>query len=245
MICITGKTSELKCTLFPPIDLSESPNWEMGFYDLATYNSIPNVEDNINNTIHFQGDVTVTLPTGSYELEDISKYIIDTLKIRKTNIKFHLSANVNTLKSEIFCNREIDFTKPNSIAPLLGFKESILEHNKWHDSTDPVNIIKVNVIRITCNIVRGSYRDGVEGHVLHEFYPNVGPGFKIVEKPRTIKYLPINKQTSLSEFYIRLEDQKGHLVNFRGEYINLRVDIRPEKSSSLLDAILKATKKQN
>lgn len=112
MIFITGKTSELKCTLFPPIDLSESPNWEMGFYDFATYNSIPNVEENINNTIHFQDDVTVTLPTGSYELEDINKYIIDTLKIRKTNIKFHLSANVNTLKSEIFSTVKLILQSP-------------------------------------------------------------------------------------------------------------------------------------
>lgn len=246
MICITGNTSELKCTLFPSIDLSEFPNWEMGFYDFATYNAIPNVEENVNNKIYFDSGISVSLPTGSYELEDISKFINNDLKRQNTHIKFHLSANVNTLKCEIYCNHDVDFTKSNSIASILGFEEGItLKADTWHESSKPVDIIKVNVIRITCNVVRGSYRDGVEGHVLHEFYPNVGPGFKIVEKPRTVKYLPINKQTTLSEFYIRIEDQNGKLVNFREETINLRVDIRPEKTTSLLETIVKASKKSN
>ena len=72
----------------------------------------------------------------------------------------------------------------------------------------------------------GSYKDGVEGHILHEFYPTVEPGFKIVEVPNFVKYLPVNKKGSLEEIYIRLEDQNGDLVNFRGEGINIRMAIR-------------------
>lgn len=245
MICITGRTSDLKCTLFPPLDLSDYPEWEMGFYDLATYNSIPNVEENKNNNLYFSNNVSVTLPTGSYEIGDINKSIINELKRQKSSIKFNLTANNNTLKSEIYCNSEVDFTKPHTHATLLGFNEGDkLTPNETHISPNQVNIIKVDVIRITCNIVRGSYRDGVEGHVLHEFYPNVSPGFKIVEKPKTVKYLSINKHNSLSEFYIRLEDQNGDLVNFRGESINLRVDIRPAKTATLLRTLTEVYKNQ-
>ena len=227
MICITGRSSVLKCTLFPAYDLSSSSEWEMGFLDLFTYNSIPNVEENVNNMMYFESE-SVSLPTGSYEIEDINKSIVKLLEEKQSKIKFELIANNNTLKSEIKCSSSIDFSKPNSLGKLLGFENNrILEANKWHISPREVTINKVDVIRITCNLVRGSYRNGVEGHVLHEFYPVVEPGFKIVEKPTTIQFLPINKQSSLTEFEIRLEDQDGDLINFRGENINLRVAIRP------------------
>lgn len=227
MICITGTNSRMKCTLFPPFMMNQSDEWEMGFLDLMTYNSIPNIEENVNNKMYFDNNLVISLPTGSYEIEDINTYIVNELQKQNGNISFQLIANNNTLKSEILCSSAIDFTKPDSLGSLLGFpNDTKLEANKYHSSPHQVSIIKVDVIRVTCNIVRGSYRDGIEGHVLHEFYPAVGPGFKIIEKPNNIKYLPINKLTELSEFYITLEDQNGQLVNFRGERINLRVDIR-------------------
>lgn len=229
MICVTGKTSQLRCSLFPPLDLSSANEWEMGFLDLMTYNSIPNIEDNVNNAIYFSNITKIALPTGTYEIDNINSYIKRELKKSSgaSGIKFELNANNNTLKSELFCSEEIDLTKNDSLGTVLGFTEPVvLEANKWHVSPSQVTINKVDVIRITCNIVRGSYRDGVEGHVLHEFYPSVPPGYKIVEKPNTVKYLPINKQTQIEEFFIRLEDQNGDLVNLREESINLRVDIR-------------------
>lgn len=230
MICITGNSSDLKCTLFPPLDLSSSEEWEMGFLDLMTYNSIPNVEDKINNKLYFGDDKTLSLPTGSYEITDINKYICKELKQKHPSVTFELVANNNTLKSEIRCSEKLDFTQPSNIGSLLGFTEkTVLEPNKWHVSPNQVSINKVDVIRVTCNIIRGSYRDGVEGHVLHEFYPLVGPGFKIVVIPKSIIFLPIFKQNSLSEFTVRLEDQEGRLVNFRGENINLRVYIRERR----------------
>jgi hypothetical protein len=230
MICITGNTSDLKCTLFPPLDLSSSKEWEMGFLDLMTYNSIPNVEENVNNKLYFGNDKSLSLPTGSYEISDINKYICKELKQNHPSVTFELVANNNTLKSEIKCSEKLDFRQPASIGSLLGFTEkALLEENKWHISPSQVSINKVDVIRITCNIIRGSYRDGVEGHVLHEFYPLVGPGFKIVEIPKSMIFLPIFKQNSLSEFTVRLEDQEGRLVNFRGENINLRVYIRERR----------------
>lgn len=226
MICITGNSSNLKCTLFPPYDLSSSSEWEMGLLDLMTYNSIPNIEENINNNIYFSNGVEVSLPTGSYEIEDINNFIVKRLKVEKPEMSFELLANNNTLKSEIKCSEEIDFTNQFTIRELLGFNSEKLAANKWHISPNQVTINKVDIIRVTCNIVKGSYRNGVEGHVLHEFYPDVSPGYKIVEKPNIVQYLPITKQNTLDEFHIRLEDQNGNLVNFRNENINIRVDIR-------------------
>jgi hypothetical protein len=226
MICVRGRSSRIRYTLFPPFDLSSSNEWEMGFHDLLTYNSIPNIEENVNNKICFSNGASITLPTGSYEIDSISEFIKKQIERNKLGIDFKLVANNNTLKSEIFCDKGVDFTQENTIGPLLGFNKIVVEPNKWVESQNQVSINKVDVIRITCNVVRGSYIDGVEGHVLHEFYPTVAPGFKIVEKPNTITYLPINKQNCLEEFVIALEDQNGNLVNFREENINIRLVIR-------------------
>lgn len=216
--------------MFPPFDLSASNEWEMGFHDLLTYNSIPNVEEDKNNKLYFANGDVVNLPTGSYEIESINEFINKHIERQQLDVKFKLAANNNTLKCEIFCDKGVDFTKKGTLGPLLGFSgEMKIEPNKWTESPNQVCINKVDVIRITCNIVRGSYIDGVEGHVLHEFYPTVAPGFKIVEKPNTITYLPINKQNSLEEFIIALEDQNGELVNLRGENINIRVVIREKQ----------------
>src|SRR5436190_43191 len=226
MFSITGNSSELSCRLYPAFDLTTAEHREIGFLDLLTYNSIPNVEQNVNNSIYIEGEEAITLPTGSYEISDLNKYIKKTLQDRNTSTLFELLPNNNTLKSEIFCSKRIDFTQANTLAPLLGFSNKlILDSNKWHSSDNQVAINKVDVIRITCSAVKGSYKDGVEGHILHEFYPTVEPGFKIVEVPNFVKYLPVNKKGSLEELYLRLEDQNGNLVNFRGEGINIRLFI--------------------
>lgn len=229
MICISGYSSHLQCTLFPPYDLGSNSEWEMGFIDLMTYNSIPNIEENVNNKLYIENH-EISLPTGAFEIDDINNYINRELQTKDSSIKFTLSANLNTLKSEIYCSKEIDFTKENTIGSLLGFNKSEkLLPNILHSSPSQVRINKVDIIRITCNLVHGSYRDGAEGHVLHEFYPSVGPGYKIIEKPSIVKYLPINRQSMISEIHIRLEDQEGKLVNFRDESINIRLDIRKRK----------------
>lgn len=226
MICIRGKSSRIRYTMFPPLDLSSSSEWEMGFHDLLTYNSIPNIEENVNNKIYFSNGTILSLPTGSYEIDNINEFVKKQIERQNLGIDFKIVANNNTLKSEIFCSEGIDFTMGNTLGPLLGFGKVNIEPYKWTEAQNQVSINKVDVIRVTCNIVRGSYIDGVEGHVLHEFYPTVAPGFKIVEKPNTVTYLPINKQNSLEEFIIALEDQNGELVNFREENINIRVVIR-------------------
>lgn len=230
MLCIRGNSSRIRYTLFPPFDLSSSNEWEMGFHDLLTYNSIPNIEENINDKIYFTDGTIIKLPTGSYEIDSINEFIKKQIERQKLDINFKLIANNNTLKSEIFCDKEIDFTPNETIGSLLGFcNKEIIKPNIWTESPNQVSINKVDVIRITCNVVRGSYIDGVEGHVLHEFYPTVAPGFKIVEKPNTVTYLPINKQNSLEEIIIALEDQNGQLVNFREENINIRLVIREKQ----------------
>lgn len=179
-----------------------------------------------------KGQIMIHFPEGAYEIQDIEKHVLDTCERSNRKITFHLRANNQTLKSELYCSRPIDFIRPQTIGPMLGFDARVLEANKWHESDHQVNIIKVNVIRVTCNIVRGSYTNGVQDHTLHHFYPLIEPGFKIVEQPKTVVYLPLSTG-KIATIVVRLEDQTGRLINFRGEEISVRLHLRYNASSRL------------
>lgn len=139
-----------------------------------------------------------------------------------------MKANNNLLRTELTSKFFIDFTKPGSIGSLLGFPLTtpILEPNKTHIGTENVNIVKVNTINITCNLIQGSYKDGFNQHILHTFYPAVAPGFKIVEKPHNLVYLPLST-TYISDIELNVLDQDGSIIDFRGEAISVRLHIKP------------------
>lgn len=83
----------------------------------------------------------------------------------------------------------------------------------------------METVRIVCNITSGSFTNGYEDHIIHEFYPTVPPGYKIVEIPANVIYLPVNT-TRIHNITVRLEDQTGHLINFRDETITLRLHLK-------------------
>jgi hypothetical protein len=63
-------------------------------------------------------------------------------------------------------------------------------------------------------------------HTIHEFSPDVLPGYKINEVPKNIIYLPLNTN-SISSVTLELVDQDGNLIDFRGETITIRLHLRP------------------
>lgn len=220
MFCISGKGSTLSCDIFPTFEASDG-DYVIGLVDLATFNSIPNIETGVNDKFYY-GDKEITLDEGSYEIENIERFLSESIEPGES---LSLKANNNTLKSEIKCTKQIDFSKDDSIGSLLGFSSGVLEANKKHVSDQPIKIIKVNTIRVECNLVKGSFDNGKEGHVLHEFFPDVGPGYKIIEVPSTIIYLPLNVRR-VSNISVSLRDQDGNLVNFRDEIVSLRLHIK-------------------
>ena len=110
----------------------------------------------------------------------------------------------------------------------MGFEPQILEANKVHKSNLPVSIIKVNCLRIECNITTGAYINDQKVHTIHEFFPVVPPGYKIVEVPSHVIYLPVAVKT-INQIQLRIVDQDGNLVSFRGETITIRLHIKSLK----------------
>lgn len=225
-VTVTGADpAALVCEFFPPLELTGG-EWYVGLLDFTTYNSIPNIIEEKNNVFPVQDGNEwrfIKLPTGAYEIEDIEAF----LKKALPNKMMSLRPNNTTLKCELYCSLNIQFNQSpsNNIGRMLGFTENKLEANKTHTSDAPVNIIKVNTIQIRCNIVQGSYKNGQNEHTLHSFYPTVEPGFKIVETPSNVIYLPVNVQR-LDNITLSIVDQDGDVVNFRGEVITARIHLK-------------------
>ena len=224
LISISGETTELETRYNPPIELSPEKNYALGLKGLLSFNSIPNIDEK-NNKFHFDTR-EIEIPTGSYEIEDIEKYLVDTLK--SYGISFSLKPNNNTLQSEIECSTEIDFEKVNSIGKLLGFTPKKLPPNKKHTSDLPVSILKINTLRVECNITTGAYFNNQKVHTIHEFFPAVPPGYRIIEIPHQVIYLPVRVK-SIENIQIRIVDQDGESVNLRGETITVILHIQEIK----------------
>lgn len=165
----------------------------------------------------------IEIPIGSYEIDDICKFLKK--RLEKDSIKFDLRVNKNTLKCEVLCSQPIDFSGPNSIGSLLGFSARILAPNVVHESDVSVNIFRVNAIRLECSITTGAYINNTPAHTIHEFCPTVPPGYKIIEVPRNVIYLPVAVRT-IHTLTVKIVDQNNQLVNFCGETITIRIHIK-------------------
>lgn len=223
---LTGNSSILSADYCPPIDLRDDFDHEyvMGLINFETFNAIPNI-DKKNNKFYI-GNHEITIPIGAYEINNIEKFLKNEIDIlNKTvggfNCILELRANPNTLQCHLKSNQDIDFTKPNTIANLLGFENELLTANKLHVSKKPVNILKVNAIKIDCNITTGSYSNNQLGHTIHEFFPDSPPGFKIIERSQNAIYLPINTHV-IDNITLKILDQDGDLINLREETVTIR-----------------------
>lgn len=217
-----GDSSVLEANYFPPIELSPNHQYSLALVELLTFNSIPNIDEGKNKFYYTYNEksYTLTIPPGSYEIEDIHNYLQKILQ--KRGVSFELRPNNNTLCSEIKSDCTINFEPSDSIARLLGFNNKSLTPNKIHISDLPVRILKVNSVGIECNITGGAYINGKKVHIIHEFFPIAPPGYKIVEVPKNLIYLPITVH-AIDHLQLRLIDQDGELVNFQGEIISIRL----------------------
>ena len=131
-----------------------------------------------------------------------------------------ISANTNTLKSEMFLknNYEVNFRQVKSINSLLEF------HSKLYTS-GLVNILTINSILVNIDIISGSYVNGSTQPTIYSFFPDVSPGYKIIENPHNFLYLPITSDTIHSNT-IWLTDQNGNELNLWGENLSMRLHLR-------------------
>jgi len=63
---------------------------------------------------------------------------------------------------------------------MLGFSTArVLKPEKWYELDSPVNIINVKIVRIQCSITADAYANHKSVHMIHEFAPNMPPGYNL------------------------------------------------------------------
>lgn len=228
---MSGKNSILRTIFSPPILLEHDS--EICLLSLIFWNSIPNVSKHNQN--FYYDDKVIEIPEGAYELENIEEYLIKNIKKKPMSdeeklilgdVPLILYGNRQTLKSEMICRYDVDFSKPNNIGQILGFSERIVPALQRAESDRTVNILSTEVIRVNCSLSTSSYHNRQPVHMVHEFFPQAAPGFKVVEVPNNLIYHRLNSRI-IPEIEITLTDQDDNLVNLKGESIHARFHIKP------------------
>lgn len=230
LLTLQGIGNTLKATFIEPIRLDLRYTHEIGLRGFYGCNSIRNIYGG-HDTIHFEDKktsrfFTVKIPHGTYEIEELNKVIG---KVIDDKTAFRLKANNNTLKCEIKSIYTIDFSKEHSIGRMLGFKPVVLPPGKTHKSTLDVQIIKHTNVYVECNIIRGSYRNNLPGHILYGFNISVEPGFRQDSVPASPIYLEVNVDT-IYNIELRLVNQRGELIDFGDEAVSVQLEIRKNGS---------------
>ena len=181
-ILLSDKKSDIKTKFTSQLVLDETKEFEMALVNLETYYSFPNI-DRTNNNFRYSPDngkswFNIDIAEGCYELEDIDDYIQRIMKINRhydlANEKpyIKLKVNRNTLRSilNLAEKYKVDFfTTPNSISSVLGFNKRVYSAG-YNESENIVNIININSLRVTCDIIGSSFSNGSAEPIIYSFF---------------------------------------------------------------------------
>ena len=235
-VIVSGNQSSFNTLFNPKIELDRNKVYEIALVNLETYYSFPNI-DETNNVFVYSHDQGVTwtkikIPTGSYEIDDLNNTIRFEMEKRghydevNNDSYINISANSNTLKSILIIapGYQIDFNQPNNLSKVLGFTGNKYVEG-FHESENVVNILSINSILVNIDIIGGSYVNGTTKNTIYSFFPKVSPGYKIIESPVNLVYLPLLIDT-IGNLNLSITDQDDNLLNLRNEKLTVRFHIR-------------------
>ena len=246
----TSKTTDFTTYLSNSINLI-GKKCEVALVRLETFNSFPNIKENVNNELRYSPDNGTTwkdllFDTGSYEIVDIN---IEIARQMTNNGDYDAINNESYINVLIFSSRiiviikndryKVDFGGRKSIGKLLGFPSIILDEG-YHKSSNLVDINPITSIFVHIDIVSGSFLNGSKSQIIYTFAPAVKPGAKIIEKPSPHEYLPIS-QSMISKVRIWLTDEDNMPVDNKGEDLIVRLAIREiiNLEESFINAMVK------
>ena len=235
-IIVSNNKSSFDTRLEPALQLDRDKEYEIALVNLETYYLFPSIGET-NNVFVYSPDngnswVKIKIPEESYEIDDINNTIQHEMEKRghhdpiNEDYYINIFANSNTLKSVLILEKDyqVDFNHQNSLAKVLGFT-SAKNTEGFQESENVVNILRINSILANIDIISGSYVNGRTKNTIYSFFPKVSPGYKIIETPVNLVYLPVILDT-IDSLKVSITDQDNHLLNLRNEKLTIRFHVR-------------------
>ena len=207
-IIVSGNEKSFNTRFNPKIELDREKVYEIALVNLETYYSFPNIDES-NNIFVYSPDngnswVKIKIPEGSYEIDDINNTVQQEMKKRghynsiNEDYPISISANSKTLKSVLILEKDyqVDFNHRDSLAKVLAFTGTKYTSG-FHESENVVDILRINSVLVNIDIISGSYVNGATKNTIYSFFPKVSPGYKIIESPVNLVYLPMLAKTVL------------------------------------------------
>ena len=234
-IIVSSNKTNFRTKFNPPLELDKNKHYEMALVNLETYYSFANITS-MNNSLRYSPDGGVSwfncrLPDGTYEIADINNEIQRCMRSNghwdADNDEYFVSveANLSTLRAILSISNgyQVDFRVENSLSSVLGFENRV--YDRYTEGENIVNILSINSILVNVDCIQGSYVNGSHSPTIYSFFPNVSPGYKIVQNPKNLIYLPVTLST-ISSLEVTLTDQNEKMLNLRGETVTIRFHIK-------------------
>lgn len=224
---ITGKGPEVGVRFTEPLDLSGNPH-EIGLVSLQTTNTVMNVKPCCNQ-LHYSDPTTeqesvITLPPGTYTLDDIHYYINIFLEsefrdeFSRGNHFFELGGEANRQICRINTSFILYFDRPNSIGQLLGYTRVVkpTTRDEYAYSDSNVTLVRDFNVFVTCNAIDSGFINNRKSHILYQFHINDAPASIVEERPGERVYHRVTRDW-IDEIVIRMENAEGHLIPLRSD----------------------------
>lgn len=101
---------------------------------------------------------------------------------------------------------------------------------KSNDKFDVKDLVKLEVVRVHCDIISESYINGVQNQLIHQFATraSIVKGQTFVEIPKHLNYFQI-KTKNLRSIQIYIVDHTGKPLHIDGGDVSCRIIIRKEQ----------------
>lgn len=219
IVSLSGNTPYLSTNFHPELELDERFEYSCCLLDFSIQNiSMKHIFD-VGHSLSYTCKEAVRSLTISGEQSMPSiMYDVET-HLAKEGCKLQIYFDKYKMKFRIKTSNDTFTFTPNSIGSAIGFDPQKLGENSITYADHSIGQFDVEAIRVNCDLVGGSFHNGISTHTVHEFQPKPVSNYKLIEQPQHLIYLPIIKQR-INSVNITVTDQDGNLLNLKGGEIH-------------------------
>ena len=232
-------TSEFTTKFKTPIELNRNLNYELGLASFTTCNIVYNINPS-NNSFSVstkQNKNQFIITPGAYELKELfsrmkklifEKFQVDGEDTNNKKIKvspIELKVDIPTARIDLYIKTGYSFSFSSGLGEFLGFQKNAYSKNSRSEKR--TNITDITTVNVMCNIVQGSYQNGVRDQCIYDFpYGTVPHGYQIIQLPNPPDFVPIIPMNHIYEITIKIVDQNENLIDFNGEDISITLILK-------------------